>query len=298
MGVKSKPKVNIILINYNGDNDTVACVNSLRELNYENFEIVVVDNASRTQEELEKRLHNSVVYLKSAENLGFSGGNNIGIRYAIEHGADYVLLLNNDTVVESNFVEKLVDAAGRHRDAGILTGKIVYYSKPDYIWYAGGYMNLDRARIHHYHIKEKDFKDTTEKTVTFATGCLMMIPRSIIEKYGGLDDTFFMYSEDAEFCSRIMENGYKIWYIPTAKIYHKVSASSGGAGSKLSQYYRTRNEMYLVARCANHKIFGCCCCMLRLIKRIIVGQFEIKNVCYGLADLITGRMGKTNRNLR
>ena len=239
-----------------------------------------------------------VVYLKSAVNLGFSGGNNLGVKYAIEHGADYVLLLNNDTVVEPDFVEKLVDAADRHRDAGILTGKIIYYSKPDYLWYAGGYMNLDKAKIHHYHIREKDFNDTIEKSVTFATGCLMMIPRAIINKFGCFDDIFFMYSEDAEFCSRILKNGYKIWYIPTAKIYHKVSASSGGAGSKLSQYYRTRNEMYLVAHCANHKILGICCCMVRFIKRIIVGQFEIKYVYYGLTDLMARRMGRTNRKLK
>jgi len=293
-----EPKVSIILINYNGDNDTIACVESLKKLSYGNYEIIVVDNASKTQEQLKEKLHNSVVFLESKENLGFSGGNNLGAKYAVEHGADFILLLNNDTVVEPDFLEKLVDAAKRHKDAGILTGKIVYYSKPDYLWYAGGYMNLNRARIHHYHIQEKDFDDPIEETVTFATGCLMMMPREVIERYGCLDDVFFMYSEDAEFCSRILKNGYKIWYIPTAKIYHKVSASSGGPGSKLSQYYRTRNEMYLVTHCASHKILGSCCCMIRFIKRIVVGQFEVKYVYYGLADLIAGRMGKTNRNLK
>lgn len=293
-----KPKVSIILINYNGDNDTVACVNSLRKLNYENYEIIVVDNASRTQEELEQKLPDEVIYIKSGKNLGFSGGNNLGVEYAIKHEADYILLLNNDTVVEPDFVEKLVAGADRHDDAGILTGKIVYYNKPDYLWYAGGYMNLDKARIHHYHIREKDFNDTNDKAVTFATGCLMMMPRIVIEKFGFLDDVFFMYSEDAEYCARILKNGYKIWYIPTAKIYHKVSASSGGAGSKLSQYYRSRNEMYLVAHCANHRIVGCCCCIIRFIKRIAVGQFEMKYVYYGLTDLIAGRMGKTNREFK
>lgn len=159
-------------------------------------------------------------------------------------------------------------------------------------------MNLDKARIHHYHIREKDFDDTTDRSVTFATGCLMMMPRNVIERFGGLDDVFFMYSEDAEYCARILKNGYKIWYIPTAKIYHKVSASSGGAGSKLSQYYRSRNEIYLVAHCANHRIIGCCCCIIRFIKRIAVGQFKMKYVYYGLTDFIAGRMGKTNREIK
>lgn len=291
------PNIAVILINYNGDNDTLECIKSLLEVSYENISIVVVDNASKSQDEFEKKIPSNVVFIKSDVNLGFAGGNNLGVKYAIEHGSDYVVLLNNDTVVDRDFLSNLVELAEKHTDAGIITGKILYYDSPDYVWFAGGYMNLNKARIHHYHIREKnDFSDT-EKAVSFATGCLMMIPRSVIAQVGTLDESFFMYSEDAEYCQRIMKNGLTIWYTPKSVIYHKVSRSSGGAGSKLSQYYRTRNEMYLVTHYADHAIWGCLMCLARFIKRILVGQFSVKCVYYGLVDCMKNKMGKTSREV-
>lgn len=292
-----EPKVDIILVNYNGDKDTIDCVNSMLQIDYSNFEIIIVDNASATQQELEKMLPSEVVYIKSNENLGFSGGNNLGIEYAIQNDADYVLLLNNDTVVDESFLKALVEAAQKHIDAGIITGKILFYDKQDYVWYAGGYMNLNWARIHHDHIQEKDDFSDNDRIVSFATGCLMMMSKKIIGEVGMLNDAFFMYSEDAEFCSRIQNIGYKILYTPKAKIYHKVSSSSGGANSKLSQYYRARNELYLTFHYADHKIAGCFCCFMRYLKRIVVGQFTIKCTIYGLVDFFFGKMGKTDRVL-
>lgn len=293
-----EPKVSIVLVNYNGDDDTVDCIKSLNKLKYKNYEVIVVDNASVTQQDFENRLPSNVVYIKSNKNLGFSGGNNLGIDYAMKHGADFILLLNNDTVVDENFLTILVEAARRYSDVGILTGKILYYSKQDYIWYAGGYMNLNRARIHHLHIQEKDELENVDREVSFATGCMMMIPRKVIQNVGVLNDIFFMYSEDAEYCVRIQKAGYKILYIPEAKIYHKVSASSGGAGSKLSQYYRSRNEMYLVLHYAKHKFIGCVCCGVRYIKRILVGQFTLRCTFAGIFDLCLGNMGKTDRRFK
>lgn len=292
-----EPKVDIILVNYNGDKDTIDCVKSLLQIDYSNFEIIIVDNASATQQELEKMLPSEVVYIKSNENLGFSGGNNLGIKYAIKNNADYVLLLNNDTVVDKSFLKALVEAAQKHIDAGIITGKILYYDKPDYVWYAGGYMNLNRARIHHDHIQEKDDFPDDDRIVSFATGCLMMMPQNIIREVGMLNDAFFMYSEDAEFCSRIQNVERKILYTPKAKIYHKVSSSSGGAGSKLSQYYRARNELYLTFHYAEHKIMGCFWCLIRYLKRIAVGQFSVRCTIDGIHDFCSGKMGKTDRTL-
>ena len=294
-----EPKVSIILVNYNGEKDTCECIKSLKKITYTNYEIIVVDNASQNQEYVESLLPKDVIFIKSQDNLGFSGGNNLGIHYAINHGSDYVILLNNDTVVEKEFVIELLKTAQKKDDAGIITGKILYYSKPEYIWYAGGYMNLNRARIHHLHIREKeDTNDICEKSVSFATGCLMMMSKEVIEKVGVLDDAFFMYAEDAEYCARIRNAGYKIWYNPKAKIFHKVSASSGGAGSKLSQYYRTRNELYLVLHFANHKLMGMVWYYVRLIKRLVTGQYSMHYVIAGLSDYYTGKMGKTSRILK
>jgi len=291
------PKVSVILLNYNGDDDTIACVDSLRNVTYDNYEVIVVDNASKTQDTLGKRLPPEVIYIKSTDNLGFSGGNNLGIDYAVSHDSEFVLLLNNDTIVESDFINMLIETAKSIPEIGIITGKILYYSKPDYIWYAGGYMNLNRSRIHHLHIRRKnDFEDNTT-CVSFATGCLMMIPVSVVKEIGTLNDIFFMYSEDAEYCTRVLGANYKIVYEPKAKIYHKVSASSGGADSKLSQYYRVRNEMYLVTHYANHKIFGSVCCLIRYAKRFLVRQFTFSCITAGMYDLMVCKMGKTDRKL-
>lgn len=290
-------KVSVILVNYNNNNDTLECIESLKHCLYNNLDIIVVDNASKSQDLLENNISKEVTLIKSDLNLGFSGGNNLGILYAMEHGADYVVLLNNDTVVEKNFVTELLNSAQRHPDAGIITGKIFLYSKPNCIWYAGGYMNLNIAKIHHYHIYENDVLNDNEREVSFSTGCLMMIPRGVINELGILNNIYFMYCEDAEYCSRILEKGLKIIYTPKALIYHKVSASSGGENSKLSQYYRTRNEMYLVFHHARHKILGCFCCLIRFIKRIVVGQFTLKIVLIGLSDLIKDKMGKTIQKL-
>lgn len=291
------PKVSIILVNYNGDEDTIACVDSLQEVDYDNYEVVVVDNASKNQNTIRSKLPADIVFIKSDKNLGFSGGNNLGIDYAMRHNADYVILLNNDTIVDKSFIKNLVESAKKHTNAGIFTGKILYYSEPDRVWYAGGYMNLNKARIHHCHIRERDTFDDYEREVSFATGCLVMIPKTVIEKIGVLNDTFFMYSEDAEYCARVQKSGYKIWYVPTAKIYHKISASSGGAGSKLSQYYRARNELYLVYHHAVHPLIGSACCICRYLKRIVAGQFAIPCTIAGISDFFKGKMGKTDRQL-
>lgn len=291
------PKVSIILVNYNGNEDTIACVSSLQEVDYDNYEIIVVDNASKNQDELGEKMSSDVVLIKSDKNLGFSGGNNLGIEYAMKSNADYVMLLNNDTVVDKNLLKELIKSAEEHAPAGIITGKILYYSEPDRVWYAGGYMNLNKARIHHCHIQENDTFDDCEREVSFATGCLVMMPKEVIQKIGMLNDIFFMYSEDAEYCARVQNAGYKIWYTPEAKIYHKISASSGGAGSRLSQYYRARNELYLVYHYAKHPVIGSACCIGRYLKRIIVGQFTITCTIAGISDFCKEKMGRTDRQL-
>ncbi|KLU73192.1 MAG: hypothetical protein RHS_1005 [Robinsoniella sp. RHS] len=291
-------KVSIILVNYNGNNDTLECVKSLKQIAYTNYEIIVVDNASANVDYIKSELNESVIFLQAEKNLGFAGGNNLGISYALDNGAEYVVLLNNDTTVDKNFISDMVFSSKKNKDNGIVTGKILFHSKPDYIWYAGGEMNLNKAKIRHFGIRTKDKKIIEEKYVNFATGCLMLIPKNVIETVGYLDDQYFMYCEDAEFCVRLKKNGYSIIYNSEAVIYHKVSASSGGAGSKLSQYYRTRNELYLVSHYSDHKIQGIIFCLLRFLKRIMKGQFSVNCVRYGIRDYMNSNMGMTNISFR
>lgn len=287
------PKVSIILVNYNGFNDTVECVESLLKLKYKQFDMIVVDNGSTispTEGQMDF-LKTNCVYIENRNNTGFSGGNNVGIQYAVDQGAEYVLLLNNDTVVEPDFLDILVCAALTREKVGIVGGKIKYYSEPDKIWYGGGGYNRENGYVWHERYNQTDTGNTGEvKEETFVTGCLMLIPVSVLDKVGLLDESFFLYAEDTEFCCRVLSKGYKIWFCEDAVIYHKVSASTG-ADSFASTYYSTRNILMVAKKyCKNirlcYKKYG-----ILWMKKIIKGQLKIAPVFKGWRDYKKGITG-------
>lgn len=243
-----QPYIYIILLNYNGYKDTIDCINSLNNIDYKNYKIIVVDNNSMddSKEEISKYIeyNNNVIFIESKENLGFSGGNNLGIKYAMEHGADYICLLNNDTVVETDFLNPLVDIMEKDKSIGISAGKIMYYDNKDIVWSAGGYIDSKKAIGYNNAIDNHESILTNELTeVTFLTGCLQLIRREVIENIGLYDHEYFLYMEDVDFCKRVLNNGYKLMYVPQSKIYHKVSASTGGKVSPMVVYYMTRNRL-------------------------------------------------------
>lgn len=248
-------KVFIILLNYNGYEDTIEAVKSLEEITYNNYEIVVVDNASTNSsfEILKKEMGDRHHVIASGANKGFAFGNNVGIKFAMENGADYVLLINNDTTVEKDFLEHLVESAEEDEKVGLTTGLILNYYNKDIIWYGGGELNWNK--FYGYHINEgKELKDTIQekKEITFATGCLMLIKREVIEKIGGLPEEYFMYYEDVDFCAKLMENKYKIIYDPASIIYHKISAASGEAESPFAIEWNTRNRLKFMNKYKNN----------------------------------------------
>lgn len=240
-------KVAIILLNYCGTEDTLACIESLEKIDYKSFDIIIVDNDSpddsyeRLKKELEGGKH---ILIKAAGNDGFAKGNNIGIDYAMEAGYDYVLLLNNDTLVEENFLTELVRCYEEHENSGIVGAKILYEGKRNYIWYGGGEIDFKRFYGFHYGIEEEDTGlYDEEKEIDFITGCVMLIGREVIEKIGGLPEGYFMYFEDVDYCIRVKEAGYSLYYCPTSIVYHKVSAASGGEQSAFSIKWSTRNRI-------------------------------------------------------
>jgi GT2 family glycosyltransferase len=245
---RKTPKVAIIVLNWNGRIDTAACLDSLKALSYPAFEVVLVDNGSvdGSQEYFRER-YSWVTLLETGQNLGFTGGNNVGISYALRSGADYVLLLNNDTVVDAAFLDRLVAAGQARPDVGILNPKIYYFDPPDMIWYAGGELSLYRGLSRHYGYRQTDrgqFDDPRE--VSFITGCAFFIKREVIDRIGLLDEYFFCYSEDADWSLRALKAGYKGLYVPSARIWHKVGAATRPSGNEFSIRMGTRNVMYLV----------------------------------------------------
>lgn len=238
-------KVAIIILNYRNSKDTIECVESLEKISYKDFEIIIVDNDSKDDSVgiLNDKFKGKHIILESKKNGGFAYGNNIGIKYALKNKADYVLLINNDTTVEEDFLDVLVETAERDKNAGIATGLIMNYYDKDKIWYNGG--EIDWNKFYGYHLNERGNFNISEeeKEITFATGCLMLIKKEVFKSAGYLPEEYFMYYEDVDFCAMVKERGYKIIYNSKSKIYHKVSASSGEEESPFAIEWNTKNRI-------------------------------------------------------
>lgn len=294
-----KKKVAVILVNFNTFSDTKECVESLNQASRQvtDFDIVVVDNAStKVDHEIEKFLKNTTIYLPLQENLGFSGGNNIGIQYVLEHNYDYVLLLNNDTLVEKDFIDQLVSKSEKLDNLGAAIGKIYYHYNHSVLWYAGGHIDLKRGMVYQEGFDEWDYGQYDEdRVVGFVTGCMMLIPIDVIKKIGTLEESFFLYAEDLEYSLRLSKNGYQMYYIPESVIYHKVGASSGRETvSDNTQYYMVRNQLYCMRMYQNffEKMTGFIYNTLRYIKFILKRKYSMKIVMEAYLDYFKHKVGK------
>ncbi len=236
----SLPHVYIILVNWNGKDVTIECLDSLRRIEYPAFTIVVVDNASADGSvEAIKNLFPEVHLLEQSQNLRFAGGNNVAIKHALERGAAYICLLNNDTIVDKNFLSFLVERVEADERAGMAAPKIYYYDEPQRIWFAGGEISMWTGTMKHTGIREHDTGQyDTPRHIDYATGCCILARREVVEKIGGLDDAFFMYAEDADWSMRARRAGYAICYEPRARVWHKLSVASGGHLS----FFKMRNK--------------------------------------------------------
>jgi len=238
----------VIVLNWNRKYDTLECLQSLQHVTYPNYKIIVVDNGSTdgSQELIKQRFHN-IVLIENRRNLGFAEGNNVGIRYALRKGADYILLLNNDTIVDKNLLTELVRIAESDYRIGICGPKIYFYNAPNKIWFAGGM--VIGGITYHVGAGQVDIGQyETIRPVDYITGCAMMIKGEVIKRIGLLDPDYFCIFEDADLCLRSRRAGFEVVYIPTAKVWHKISSSFGGYFSPLSVYYRFRNNILFMRK--------------------------------------------------
>ena len=234
----------IILVNYCNPCITVDCITSLKKTGIEMSHIIVVDNSSPDDSlEVLKDIE-GIILIPSKKNGGFSYGNNIGIKYALEHDCTCVILLNNDTIVAEDFLDKIFEDDGTN----VTVPKIYYYSDPKILWYAGGRIDYKKGLQVHFGDGLKDAPRFSKQIeVDYATGCCMMIPRTVLDKVGLLDENYFMYWEDMDYSLRLKNSGIKIHYLPEAKIWHKVGMS-GGSQSKMAIYYSNRNRFFLLKK--------------------------------------------------
>lgn len=312
------PKVSIIILNWNGWRDTIECLNSLAKIDYPNYEIIVVDNGS-TDESVEKlkaqisnlKINNQesqIILIENKENLGFSGGNNIGIKYAMENRANYVLLLNNDTLVESDFLSELTRAGESDKKIGLIGPKIYFYppDRPARVWFAGGKINWLKTRGSHcdYNQTDEEYKVLSSRPcqkTDYLTGCCLLIKREVIEKIGGLSEDYFLYYEDTDYCLRAREAGRQCAYAPGAAIWHKISQSSKELSPSYI-YYHTRNGLMLAKKHNSFEkiilvyLFGLYLAVKQIIKYIFMPQKRqwAKMTLLGIFDFYKNKTGKFN----
>lgn len=252
------PKIYINLITFNDSTSTNECLESLEGLNKKDFELYVnvVDNASSEKFINKKEYKNfklNILYTK--RNLGFSGGQNFGIKYALENNADYIVILNNDVYAGKDLIIELLNSF-KELGVGVVSPKIYFakgyeYHKDKYnekdlgnvFWYAGGQVDWKNVFGKHRGVNQVDNGQFDKREETeVATGCCMMVKREVLETVGLFNENFFLYYEDADLSMRIKNKGFKIIYEPKAILWHK-NAAATGSGSPLQDYYITRNRL-------------------------------------------------------
>jgi GT2 family glycosyltransferase len=227
------PRVFIIILNWNGKDDTLECLESVYKLDYPNFTVVVVDNGSTDGSPTAIReAFPEVTSIENGANLGFAAGNNVGIRYALEHDADYIWLLNNDTTIKTDSLAKLVAFAEGHPHVGMLSPTIHYYSEPDTVWFAGG--RIDWQNAIGWHLYDAHVFNNLPVHERYLTGCAVLVRQEVINRIGPLDERFFLYFEDTDWSFRSFEAGYDLAVVPGSMIFHK---SSKSVGKKSPRYW-------------------------------------------------------------
>lgn len=250
----------ITIVDYNGKENTIECLESLNLVKKDGIclHVVVVNTAENVSYKLNKIYNNfTTTVLNPGKNAGFAGGQNRAIRYALENGSDYILILNNDTIADKNLINELMHVLDTNKSVGIVSPKIYFakgyefhknkYKKEDLgkvLWYAGAIMDWQNIVGSHRGVDEVDRGqfNTNEKT-DFASGCAMLVKKEVFEKVGLFDEKYFLYYEDADLSIRAKKANFDIFYAAAAILWHKNAGSAGGSGSKLQDYYIGRNRL-------------------------------------------------------
>ena len=233
---------------------TAECVRSLLKMTVKDYEIIVVDNGSKDGSvEYLRGQFPELTILSQDHNLGFAAGCNVGIKLAMERGAKYVLPLNNDTIVDADFLKELEHVAEEHAQAAMVSPKIYFWDLPDRLWWAGGKFSLWTGIAKHLGRKELDsgqFGGNME--IDWATGCAVLMKCDVLRKTGLFDELFFGNGEDLDLSLRIRKAGYRIWYAPKAKLWHKEGVDyRKNVGEQMRKFTVTRNSLYVMYKHAN-----------------------------------------------
>lgn len=246
------PHVSIVIVHWMNLRDTIECLESLRHLRYESYDVVLVNNASPDFNEAVVREHFPHLIVLHAElNLGFTGGNNLGIQTAMDRSSEFIMLLNPDTVVHPELLNTLVNAA--EAESADIVGPVITF-EPDHtrVWFAGG----SYSSLIGFSFRDRPLAAFSgRRSTTWLNGCAFFVRRSVVEQIGLLWDGLYLYCEDLEYCLRAQQHGLKCLQIGESLVYHKVSSSSGKRGqdhlSPLKAYYFARNYLLVARRYAH-----------------------------------------------
>lgn len=293
-------KVTIIVLNWNNALDTVKCLQSVKKSDYTAYDVIVVDNGSCDESVCEiRQQHPDVVVLEAPQNLGYAEGNNLGIRHALRTGTDYIFVLNNDARVASDTVKYLVFAAEQFPDAAFLGPKIYHLDKPSQLQSAGARLDyLWRSRQ-----RGLDQPDTGQfnvlEEVDYVIGAAVLVRANLLKEIGLLDPDFFLYREDVDWCLRARHLGYRIVYVPEAKVWHRSSHLRENELPRIT-YYLTRNSLMLLVK--HHQ--GMIRFTVVLLRHLLTAltwslkpkwrskRVERNALLKGLADFVRGKVGQ------
>jgi GT2 family glycosyltransferase len=247
------PSVFCLVLNLNGSALLKETLLSIRAMTYPNRRVIVLDNGSTDgSQAMVRNEFPEAQLIENGKNLGFGGGNNVGMQYALEQGADWIILLNNDVELDRAMLDEMMNVAAGDERIGALAPKIFYASEPDSFWYAGGRINFWTGIVAHRGLRQKEAGqfDRTEDT-GYITGCAFLVRSSVLRAVGLFDPVYHpIYSEDADLSMRILRAGYRLVYVPRAKMWHKVSAFSGGGLTPFKTQLKVEHNLIFFKRYA------------------------------------------------
>ncbi len=298
----TSPRVAIILVNWNNDHDTLACVDSLKQSTFKTFDIIIVDNGSRVDSVQRLKARQNEYYLMlSEQNTGYTGGNNLGIAHAMSLGVDFVFLLNNDTLIAETALATLVEAMRQDPQVGVVTPKIFFHPDRHVLWAAGTSFNQGILMGKNLGYLSEDCAAYNRRAyLDYAVGCALLIRREVVETVGTLTADYFCHYEDVDYGLRVNRRGYKILYEPSAIVWHKESASTGGRDNPYIVYYQTRSAFVFRHRWSQstrHSVeshsYYLAYCAARICRFLGRGNFRgIAAIFLAIADALRGRLGR------